>query len=162
MNKKEYEEKLEYLITQAEIFNKQIEELKNVKIEEDSVWKPKYNGDYWYIDIYCGVLKSIWKDTDADNLMLLCGNIFKTGEEAKFEAERLKVVAELKKFSRKFRKGELNYYISLNSKTNELGVTLSDIYTRFDFYFNSYEKANEAIKSVGEDRIKKYLFSIEY
>lgn len=162
MNKKEYEEKLECLIIQAEIFNKQIEELKNVKIEEDSVWKPKYNGDYWYIDIYCGVLKSIWKDTDADNLMLLCGNIFKTGEEAKFESERLKVVAELKKFSRKFRKGELNYYISLNSKTNELGIYVSDYYIGLDVYFESYKKANEAIEAVGEDRIKKYLFGIDY
>lgn len=162
MNKKEYEEKLECLTIQAEIFNKQIEELKNMKIEEYVVWKPKYNGDYWYIDNYCGVLKSIWKDTDLDNLMLLCGNVFKTKEEAEFEAEKLRVVAELKKFSCKYRKDELNYYISLNSKTNELGVTLSDIYTRFDFYFNSYEKANEAIKSVGEDRIKKYLFGIEY
>lgn len=162
MNKKEYEEKLECLIIQAEIFNKQIEELKNVKIDEDKVWKPKHRENYWYIDSFGEVHVDRWLCFGGDEFRYSVGNVFKTKEEAEFEAERLEVLTELKKFSRKFRKGELNYYISLNSKTNELGIYVSDYYIGLDVYFESYEKANEAIESVGEDRIKKYLFGIEY
>ena len=133
-----------------------------MEIEEDGFWKPEYNGNYWYFCTdTCRVFNTFWGPTHVHENRLNIGNMYKTKEEAEFELERMNVLGELKKFSRKFRKDELNYYIYLNCNTNELGTVLSDNRERFNVYFESYEKAKEAIEVVGEDRIKKYLFGIE-
>ena len=116
---------------------------------------------YWYIDSFGTVKDETWHKFIGDDFRFDIGNVFKTEEEAIFEVGRLKVIAELKKFSCKFRNDELNYYIFIDYKTNNLETILSDNYMRFDFYFESNEKAKEAIEKVGEDRIKKYLFGIE-
>ena len=175
MRKKVYEEFIkkyeESLKVYEECMKKQEEEIKQLKkcIKEikkkeieGSIWKPEFGGEYWMVSIgECRVFRAFWKNSNIHEKRFNMGNVYRTQEEAEFQLERMKVLEELKKFSCKYRKGELNYYIYLNSNTNELGVILSDIYMRFDFYFESYEKAEEAIKEVGEDKIKKYLFEVE-
>ena len=175
MRKKVYEEFIKKyedgLKVCEECMKKQEEEIKHLKKcikelkdkeSEDSIWIPEYREEYWMVFIgECRVYRAFWRNSDIDKKRLNVGNVHKTQEEAMFKLEKMKVLEELKKFSCKYRKGELNYYISLNSNTNELLISLSYIYMRFDFYFESYEKAKEAIEEVGEDRIKKYLFEVE-
>lgn len=162
MNKKEYEEKLECLITQAEIFNKQIEELKNVKIEEDNVWKPKYNEYYWFVDSFGKVYEDRWLCFEGDEFRYSVGNVYKTKEDAEFKVEKLKVITQLKQFSREFIYGYRNFYINLSNGSNLSYKYRSNVKVQGIIYFESEEKIKEAVESVGEDRIKKYLFGIEY
>ena len=120
MRRSEQKAKLEELY-------RQIEELKNVEIEEDGVWKPIYGDNYWYIDSFCNTKISNWENDNFDYKRLSFGNVFRKEEEAEFKVERLKVITELKNFSCMFRKGKLNYYISLKVVNNSLVLELSDM-----------------------------------
>ena len=76
-----------------EEFEQRIRELED-KYEQEEEW-PKSGDEYWYIIAPGRVSYNFWKNLKADKEMLEFGNIFKTEEEAKFEAERLKVLREL-------------------------------------------------------------------
>ena len=123
---------------------------------------PKYGDTYWCINAYGGVSKEIWDGYDIEKDMLEIGNVFKTKEQADFAVEKLKVEAELQKFSRPFKCGEINHYIFLNTDNECLDVVgLSYSQYQGTIYFESEEKAQQAIKSAGEERIKKYIFGVE-
>ena len=80
---------------------RQIEELKNVNIEEDGVWKPENDEDYWFISSYAELYRVEWTDYSSDKDRLSIGNVFRTEEEAEFQIEKLKVLAELKSKNRR-------------------------------------------------------------
>mgnify|MGYP007127202148 CR=1 FL=1 len=163
MKRKEYEEKLECLTTQVAIFNKQIEELKNTKIEEDNVWRPNYEEEYYYIDANATVDRNYWIDSYIDEDRLNIGNVFKTRKGAGLELGRLLVLNKLKKYSCEFRTDLENYYMYLDCKTNNLcyAFRVSRL-QQGEVYFESEGMIRKAIKEVGEKDIKKYLFGIEY
>lgn len=108
----------------------------------------------------------LWDDDSYDKKALENNAIFKTQEEAEFEAERLKVLRELEKMGRAFKPYEDNYSVSLgyNLQNQEnLGISCTGA-TEFlygNYYFDSTEEAKKAIDKIGEDRIKKYLFGID-
>lgn len=166
MKRSEYEAKLNKYEEEIEELKKCIKELKNVEIEEDGFWEPG-DGDSYYCIFDDGDVKEIWwRYHDVHNGRLSIGNIFKTKEEAKFEVERLKVLAELKQFSKDFKFGAYNYYLSLIMSSKCFYHNISyDIETdrkaQGVIYFESEKMAREAVKTVGEDRIKKYLFEVE-
>lgn len=163
MNRKEYEEKLECLTTQVAIFNKQIEELKNTKIEEDNVWRPKFNEQYWIIDTEGDVICDVWQDSILELDRLDIGNVFRTETEAEYEVDRRMILNKLKKYSCEFRTDLENYYMYLDCKTNNLcyAFRVSRL-QQGEVYFESEEMVRKAIKELGENDIKKYLFGIEY
>lgn len=152
---------------EAEIaeLKEKLEEAKNINDINPDVFIPKYDEDYWLI--YSDGEKSFkqWEDTSQDKDRLTLGNVFRTKEEAEFEVERLKVIHELKMYAepRDMKwDGKNDYYLI----TYSLGTDTIDIYChrwfKYDaIYFSSRERALEAIKSVGEERIKKYYLCVE-
>jgi len=96
---------------------------------------------------------------------LSIGNCFKTREETEFEVERLKVLAEMKKFAEPEDKewgGENDHwYLYYNFDGNNIWYARTGITKFTDMYFESLEKAQECVQAVGEDRIKKYYLRIE-
>ena len=136
------------------------------KPKPKSVWDLK-NGDvYYFLTSYGYVMKTVWVDTDADNEKLSIGNAFLTEEDAEFARERLKVIAELKKYAKEFSDEEWSnptipkYVIYLSSQDYRMDIT-SHYSVRYPFlYFESKEKAQESIDAVGEERIKKYYFGV--
>ena len=123
---------------------------------------PQFGDDYWYVDSDTDVLDVAWYGGEYDQGRLSIGNVFKTKEEAEFVAEKLKVEAELRKYSRPFKHGAKNHTINYNHET-EMVVNVNATATYQEtgsFYFDSYEEVVEAIESVGEERIKKYIFGI--
>ena len=137
------------------------------KPKPKSVWDLK-NGDvYYFLTSYGYVMKTVWVDTDADNEKLSIGNAFLTEEDAEFARERLKVIAELKKYAKEFSDGEWKdnktqkYYIVNRYSGDYIRSILT--YTSKDsvLYFESPEKIQQAIDAVGEDRIKKYYFGVK-
>ena len=136
---------------------------------ESKAWKPKYGEMFWRVGGVDGPYSLRWANYDGDELLYSIGNCFKTKEEAEFAIERLKIRAELQRYA-----DEHNEPIDWdNNRQNKYGITYSHEYKElkvwftlgikdaFQIYFTSEEIAKAAIKAVGEERIKKYLFEVE-
>lgn len=133
------------------------------------VWKPNKNEKYCYIggdgDIYHTVNANLTKD----DCIFSIGNYFKTDEEAEHMVEKLKVIKELQDFAFENRDEEIDWYDKeqdkweISYKDSNIEPICNNYYRAqtFNIYFTSLEIAQEAIKTIGEDRIKKYYFDIE-
>ena len=146
------------------------EELKALKeriaeleeLAKDEQEFPKMGDIYWRIDDRGSADNCMYNNYYTDNHRQAIGNFFKTKQQAEFDAEKLKVEAELRKFSRPFEPTVDNYYIVFNTKTGYLGAgSRGYITSQGVIYFESEEKVQQAIDSVGEERIKKYIFGVE-
>ena len=123
---------------------------------------PQVEDDYWYVDDDAEVMLSVWYGDDYDKGRLSIGNVFKTKYQAEFAVEKLKIEAELRKFSRPFKEDEYNSFIELYMFDKTLTVDSNEYWqTQGVIYFESDEKAQQAIDTVGEERIKKYIFGVE-
>ncbi len=146
------------------------EKLKSLKQLVDEMEKlieqeqefPQDGDEYWYIDNDGYILNEKWDGLDFEEYRLAIGNVFKTKEQAEFAVEKLKVEAELRKFSRPFEPMENNFYIVFDAGDVSVDVWYVS-YSKIQgaIYFESKENAQQAIKSVGADRIKKYIFGVE-
>ena len=142
-------------------------------IKEPKVWKPEIGDTYYYLDVVCNVcVGHVYPDfgRDVDGMRLLIGNIFRTKEEAEFAAEQLKVYAELKRYAAEHNDGEIDwcnnnsekYFIRYNNKYNRINIDMNYyLQNPLQVYFTSEQITKDAIKAVGEDRIKKYLFGVK-
>ena len=108
-----------------------------------------------------GVYKLVWESSDMDEKAFCIGNVFKTEKEAEYEAECRKVLAELKRFSRKFKKCAYNYCIKYDVVNKELSVYNNYYYATSELVFATEKDAEKAIKLVGEERILKYYLGVE-
>lgn len=143
-------------------FLKDLDELKiELKKLINHELKPKKGDRYYYIDSFGNICVDEWDNCVADNQKLEIGNVFETREKAKFEVERLKILAIMKKYSRPFIQGERNYYIEINHKHDSIEVSSFSIYDYGVPYFESEETAQKVIDEIGEDRLKKYYFRVE-
>ena len=136
-------------------FDKRVEALKEEKQEF-----PQDGDEYWYIDDAGDILNEKWDGLDFEIERLEFGNIFKTKDQAEFAAEKLKVEAELRKFSRPFLWGTENTAILFDGDDFKFDTRLAHVF-QGTIYFETENKAKQAIQSVGEERIKKYIFGVE-
>lgn len=144
-----------------EEFEDRIKELED-KYNSNEEW-PIPGEIYWTINDKGETAAHYWTDDDYDKTILNNNALFKTGEEAEFEAGRLKVLRELEKMGKPFEPNEHNLSVCYNYRTRGLdilGYTVThSVYG--DFYFSTQREAKEAIEKIGEARIKKYLFGVE-
>ena len=135
-----------------------------VKEEQDERERefPQNGDDYWRLDNDAEVMEMEWCGNSYDKSRLSIGNIFRTEEQAKFAVEKLKVEAELRKFSRPFELDAGNILITFNTITGSLNFLYRDHnQSQGAIYFESVKKAQQAIDKVGTERIKKYIFGVE-
>lgn len=146
------------LLNRIEELEKELLELKELVKEENEF--PQDGDEYWFMDINGDVASGKWENFDIEKDMLEISNVFGTKEQAKLAVEKLKVEAELRKFSRPASEGSA--YIYRLADTNQIGLGVK-FYSQSQgtIYFESAEKAQQAIESVGEERIKKYIFGVE-
>lgn len=150
-------ERIEALETE---FNEKIKALKAEMQREDEF--PQDGEDYWLISGDGCVTYTMFTDNHVDLNRTKIGNIFRTKEEAEFAVEKLKVEAELRKFSKTFDSMESNVLLTMSFANGEIDIRrVFLVKVQGAIYFESEEKANEAIDSVGEERIKKYIFGVE-
>lgn len=151
-----------------EYLNKMEEEIENIKEnirirkEDLKEWELKIGEEFCTISgfghVNCWKYQGDVKDLNAFRI----GNAFKTKEEAKFELERRKVITELKKHSCRFKKGFEQYGITYNYDKSEVSFGhLNNVCDYATICYESQETVQKAIKEVGEERIKKYLFGVE-
>lgn len=131
-----------------------------------TVYDLKYGDSYFFLTALGTIMTGIWHNDNIDRDKLSLGNMFLTKEDAKFASERLKVIAELKKYAKEFSdeewsNAELPKYCISYSYGSGLCVRASWIVKDSKLYFEGIEKAEEAIKWVGEDRVKKYYLGVK-
>ena len=123
---------------------------------------PQDGDEYWYINPLGFAFHDEWSGFISEGHKIEIGNVFKTQEQADFAVEKLKVEAELRKFSRPFECGAFNCCICLDTDEDCFYVDSSRYFqSQGTIHFESKVKAQQAIESVGEDRIKKYIFGVE-
>jgi hypothetical protein len=135
---------------------------------EPKVWKPEIGDEYFYVKTNGEIGSAGWDDiVDKDRYAL--GDCFRTKEEAKFTVEKLKVIAELKRFAQKHNEEKIDwndidqekYYFYYNCTYKRFDINLVYGTKGNAIYFSSKEIAEQAVKEIGEERIKKYYFEVE-
>lgn len=115
--------------------------------------------EYYYIT-EDGEIETTYFDSFYDEKIKSLGNAFLTSEEAEFEAERRKVEAILRKYSRPFKSGEYNYVVMYDTENNMLLVRVAQFHNSGGPVFANKEVAEKAIDEIGKVRLKKYWFGV--
>jgi len=152
---------LEELKEQVTEIQKKIEELERKEHEEENKQIFKEDDIYYSVNSYGEILKNTWEENKYDKGALSILNCFKTKEEAEFELERKKVIAEMKKFAFEpdFDNDEQPKYMIFYNNGIKISWIFNDNYGYI--YFKTREICEECIKSVGVERIEKYYFGIK-
>jgi len=141
-----------------------IEELEKELLELKELVKefPQDEDKYWYVGMRGNVFSSEWEGLPSEEHMLEVGNIFKTEDEAYFAVEKLKVDAELRNLSDSWDLESTQYTFSFDWENGEFNLEYPD-YNQYpnSYYFYSADDVQQAIETVGRERIKKYLFGVE-
>ncbi len=156
-------EELEEYLNKVEEEIKDLRENIRTRKEKHKEWELKIGEEFYTISgfgyVNCWEYKGDVKDLNA----FRTGSAFKTKEEAEFEVEKRKVIAELNRYSKAHNPGENNFCIYYSYEEDALVPYLEplDEPDIGAYYFESEKMAKKAIKEVGEERIKKYLFGVE-
>ena len=139
---------------------------KNKEKETDKRWKPNWGENYFRIGAFDDIVSLKWENDVFDNKYYNARSVYKTKEEAEFEVERRKIMAELQNYA-----DEHNGEIAHLSDAFWLGLDEDDmsITVEFESYlppvgavlFSDSDIAYDAIEAIGEDRILKYMFGID-
>lgn len=151
---------------EREQFMKLIEKGNKVKSKN---WEPKDREKYYYVRSDGEVLHGYYeKCCSFDCSIYSIGNCFRTEEEAKFVAEKIKVIAELKRFAKEnnekmdwYNPDQNKYFIYYNYRDDEISIDFNKLFKRETLYFSSNIIAKEAIETIGEERLKKYYFEVK-
>lgn len=161
MTKQELEQKIEEL-------QKQIEELKNVKIEEkQKKWKPAVGEKYYYINVSREIYYYNFVNDRFDNDCVNSGNCFKTKEEAEFALYKIKYTSMFKDFIEEHSdpldwEDDDDKWCMVYDFCNDNIVFVSIIRykTQGVIYASSKKILEDAIAYVGEDEVKKYVLGV--
>ena len=142
---------------------KELAELKELEKERLVQYQPTIADEYWFINGNGEVESFDWSWDRFDKGAYGIGNTYRTKEEAEFVVEKIRTEAELRKFSKPFERGGNNYHILSDVYENDLTIGNMGFYrSQGTIYFESEEKAEEAIRMVGKKRIEKYIFGSVY
>lgn len=137
------------------------------KPKPKSVWDLEGGDKYYYIDEYGDISDSRIGNDSFEGAKFSIGNVFLTEEDAEFAVERLKVIAELKKYAKEINDEGWNIHIGAKYRicysfvSKRVGVCSDFTIKASGLYFESKEKAEDVIEEVGEERIKKYYFGVK-
>ena len=141
--------------------------IEKIQKKPKSVWDLTEEYKYYYINCYGEIDSTFYDGYEEDVDIIKCGNAFLTREEADHEAERRKCEAILLKYGTRDMMSLANYltdkfYIIYNNYDNLIEIESKQFtHTQGTIYFKSKELAQKAIKEVGEDRLKKYVFNVK-
>lgn len=154
MNKREWKERVAAL-------KKELAELENnpPKREPWERWKPESGDIYWCVDERCEPSRFAWDNDSYDNAQLDNFNIFQTEEEAEFQAERTKIMWELDLWAVDEVSLSNEHYGIFCDSNGEIRTTLW-LQEYLPHVFKTREVAKQAIRYIGEDRLKKYYFKV--
>lgn len=124
----------------------------------------KIGTPYWAISTDKGIYLTEWDDLPTDRFWKSIGNMFLTKEDAEFALERLKVIAELRKYAEPFTVAcdwRAHWSIEYDWAIHKLEYTPSVFIKQANLTFESLDRAKKAVAAVGEERVKKYYLGID-
>ena len=129
-------------------------------------FRPHFGEQYFYINERGEVDSFYNRNSKHDKMCYSIGNYFKTEEEAKFEVERLKVNAELKRMAKAWNTCEIDWEDEQQPKyclsySNGVCWAISYLIQTGTIYFTDKEACKAAIAFIGEERLKKYYFGVK-
>lgn len=129
--------------------------------------RPQRGDIYFFITSTLNIQESKWTNSKFDKEAYNARNCFKTKHEAEFYVERRKIIIELQQYVEERTIGvnwfddSRKYYFCYSKVADKLIIKnlkyITD-YTRV--YFPSYDDCARALKQIGVDRIRKYLFNV--
>lgn len=139
----------------------------NETVEEEKSWP--LNGDTYYSigsDHSGAVIHNYMYTNDCiDKNLQIMNNFFRTEEDAAFEYERLKILHELKELSdddQPWNGSKPHYSITYDCGAEHISIRERFYYkSANEIYFKSYHSAENAVITIGKDKIKKYLFGLK-
>ena len=136
--------------------------------EKPKVWKPEDKKEYYFINAGGRICDDIWTNCILDNNLYAIGNCFKTEEEAEFALEKLKVITELKRFAQEHNEkidwnndDQPKYHLCYSYFSDSILISFAYYKKLNVISFTSREIAQQAIKTIGADRLKKHYFEVE-
>lgn len=136
--------------------------------EKPKVWKPKNGEVYYFINAIGKYEPDVWHGIETDEDMYIFGNCFKTEEEAEFAIEKQKVITEMKRFAQKHNEKidwnneyQNKYYLYYDHECECVLIDKKCYMKTSTIYFSSIEIAQQAIETIGADRLIKYYFEVE-
>lgn len=131
-----------------------------------TVWDLK-NGDKCYFPNVIGdIFSETWNNCNSQIENRKLGNCFLTEEEAEYELERRRIENEMLRLGgrRNFKFNGKNFSIYYSDGINVKGINVEFYHSTMhqgSIYFDSKEQLNEVVKTIGLEKIKKYLFGVE-
>lgn len=144
----------------VEMRKQMIEELQEQIDNNDNpktIWDLSVGDKAEYYRVYSdGDVTKLSFDSYYDEKSREAGSAFLTRKEAEFEAERRKIEAIMRKYSRPFADNKTNYFLAYNHESEVIDVDYYWIINNGLHYFESEGIAQKVIDEIGEDRLKKY------
>lgn len=155
---------------ERESFLELIERSKKVPEISEKRCRSKIDDEYYYIASDGEIILEPENGAKFDELNFQFGNYFKTENEAIFEKNKRQVYQQLFDYALEHNEEKIKwdnrcqqkFYIVFN--THKWNVDVEFTYESKSIgqiYFTSREIARDAIKEIGEDKIKYYLFGID-
>lgn len=169
MNKTELEKQIKELEEKQAELQKQINGLKQVKIEEPKRWKPEIEDLYYYVCDGGTIIQDVWEDCITDDWRYLTGNVFKTAQEAEEYQNKIEIQSKFKNFVEERNEkldwndsGKLKHYLLYVNREKRIDFFYDYCVKRQGIvYASSKQILQDAIKEIGEDNIKKYVLEVE-
>lgn len=151
-------------------FTKKLQELANLNKEEQEKkeikkrWRPNLGEIYFRIN-WDDIVSLTWENDTYDNKYYNVRDIYKTREEAEFELERRKIMIELQNYADEHN-GEIahpSYAFWLALDEDDMSITVENdsfLPPVGTVLFSNGDIAYDAIETIGEDRILKYMFRV--
>lgn len=133
-----------------------------------TVYDLQIGDKYWFIWTSGNIDCECWRGAGIDIARRENGNCYLTEEEAEFALEQKKIIAEMEKLGGTKNMMSLGdktahkYYIAYSHDTGRMHIDYyCFMHIMSTLYFATEEQAQKAIDTIGEDRIKKYLFYVK-
>lgn len=133
-------------------------------------WRGKKNDTFYYIAGNSCTIDTVESGTDYDDDYYQFGNYFKTLDEAKFARAKQYIYQRLSDYALAYNTEEIDWSNEYSSKFciaydyHNDKLFIDDMQTvkyPNTIYFTSEKIAENAIKEIGEEVIKYYLFGIQ-
>lgn len=132
--------------------------------KKKTVWDLEERDECYSLTICGNVHHGFWDGSSSSIAIRELGELFLTREEAQDELERRKVETEMIRLGgrRNIKICNDNYYIMYDHKTRNLAYFNRNwVHDQGVIFFDTYVDVDKAVKAIGEDRIKKYIFGVE-
>lgn len=130
-----------------------------------TIWNLQKGDKCYFIASDGDVLSGKWDNWNAQIENRKVGNVFLTKEEAFADLERRKIETEMLRLGgrRNFKFNENNFSIYYSDGLNVNGINVEFYHSTMhqgSIYFDSKEQLNEVVKTIGLEKIKKYIFGV--